>query len=143
MVRIAALVIACVISTVCSAHGADARDARLVWSSFQCATYAEYSGDQTERERLFTLGVATARTLIDAIRNHEIADADLQREAPIGLLLSLGGPSTDFMVGVIFAHVSDDAFDEINRETGNSSDRDLRHVVASNLFQHHNCTLIR
>ena len=85
--------------------------ARTAWSAFQCGTYAEMSGDKKEQERLFILGVVSARNFIEALQSKQIPAEVFSAEVPLGVSLVLQGPSTDFMVGRVFENAMRDAFE--------------------------------
>jgi len=123
----------------------------VMWSAFSCATYAELSGDESEQKRLFNLGYAAGAKFLDGINSQTIPEAE-RREAPIGVLLRLGGPSIDFMLGRIFEGANEDAFDRGVKEDSNGlpllnpsdwADGELRIAKARNKFRGSNCALIQ
>ena len=138
-------------------QGADERrDTRpnqglLMWSAFSCATYAEHAGNEREQKRLFDIGYRAGRTFIDGIKNQTIAEAE-RREAPIGVLLRLGGPSIDFMIGRIFESAGEYAYDKVVK-TDNSglavldpsewATGELKVIRAQSEYRESNCKLIQ
>lgn len=130
----------CVLS---EAEAATPDQAALSWAAFECATFAEHSGERAQQERLFNLGLASGREFIVAMQRHEFTDEQVNNSAPVGFLLSLGGPSVDFMLGVVFAHASQHGFERITERAGQRLDRELMQVVAGNLFRENNCALLR
>ncbi|MDN5865718.1 MAG: hypothetical protein L0I62_11000, partial [Gammaproteobacteria bacterium] len=54
-----------------------ANTARLMWSAFSCATFAEISGDKKEQERLFELGYKAGKTFVDGVRTKTISEAEI------------------------------------------------------------------
>lgn len=137
---------------VVEAGAADkANDARIMWSAFSCAVYAEISGNNKEHERLFEVGYKAGKAFVDGVRNKTIAEAEV-KEAPVGVLWHMGGPTTDFVVGRVFEAASEDAYDEVVKEDSSGApildplkwaDDELKVVRAKNKFQSANCTLVR
>jgi hypothetical protein len=127
------------------AMAADAGQGRLAWSAFECSTYAELAGNEAEQVRLFTLGYNNGREFLAALQAGQIDQQAADDQTPIGLLMNLGGPSIDFMLGRVFAAASKNAFDKVHEETGDRLDRrqEIRQVVASNMYQSSNCALLR
>lgn len=125
--------------------------ARLMWSAFSCATFAELSGDRKEQERLFELGYKAGKIFVDGVRTKTISEAEV-KEAPVGVLWHMGGPTTDFVVGRIFEAATDDAYDKVVKEDNAGlpiidpskwADDELKTIRAKNKYQGSNCTLVR
>jgi hypothetical protein len=115
----------------------------VMWSACSCATYAELSGNEPEQKRLFNIGYTAGRKFLDGIKDQTITEAD-RREAPIGVLIRLGGPSIDFMLGRIFEGANEDAFDHVVKEDNNGlpllnpsdwADGELKVTKARNKFR--------
>lgn len=124
---------------------------RVTWSAFTCATYAEMSGNKTEHGRLFKLGYEAAKKFIEGLREKTIPDEEA-RLAPMSLMMLLGGPSTDFMVGRIFENAMTDAYDSIAKEDSSGmpleptkwvTDAGIQKIIASTMYVEANCELIR
>lgn len=121
----------------------DASHAQLAWSAFKCSTLAEMSDNRAEQERLFMLGYDRGRGVLLALQAGQIDEQAVRDQAPIGFTMSASGPSVDFMLGNIFASASGFAFDDVTRETNNSLDRELRQIIAGNMYRSSNCALLR
>ncbi len=128
-----------------------ANTARLMWSAFSCATFAEMSGDKKEQERLFELGYKAGKSFVDGVRTKTISEAEI-KEAPVGVLWHMGGPTTDFVIGRIFEAATNDAFDEVVKEDSAGlpitdpskwANDELKTIRAKNKYQSSNCTLVR
>jgi hypothetical protein len=127
-----------------------ARLARTAWSAFQCATYAEMSGDKKEQARLFDVAFKAARDFIEAAKIGQIPAEVARSQVPIGVSMLLQGPSTEFIVGRIFENSTRDAYDDVvKKENGlpldNSEwvrDDALRISKAKNLYHRSNCVLL-
>ena len=128
---------------------------RVAWSAFECSTYAELSNDTREQSRLFQVGYTAGKKFVDGVQLKTIPNEVIQ-EAPVGLLLSLGGPSTDFMLGRIFSAATGDAFDAVVKEddsgvqrapaewlTDDKSDGKAKVARAKAKYLRSNCVLIR
>jgi hypothetical protein len=133
-----------------SAYSAE-NSARLMWSAFSCATFAEMSGDQSEQKRLFDLGYMSGRIFVHGVRSKTISEAEI-RKAPVGVLSRMAGPTTDFVVGRIFEAAMNDAFDEVVKEDSAGlpifdpsmwADEKLQVVRAKNKYRQSNCALVR
>ena len=122
---------------------------RLMWAAFVCSTYAEMFDDRIERERLFTLGYAAGRRLLD---DWATLPEERRRGIPVGVLLRLAGPSVDFIIGRIFEGAAEDAFDKVVKtdSTGRPitdplkwAGEELKVVNAVNRYQRSNCALLK
>ena len=125
--------------------------ARVMWSAFSCATYAEMSGNKREQERLFEVGYNAGRTFVDGVKNKMIPETEA-KDAPIGVLMVMSGPTTDFIIGRIFEAATEDAYDKVVKEDSAGlpildpskwADDKLKVIRAKNKYQSSNCTLIR
>lgn len=125
---------------------------RLAWSAFRCSVYAEMSGDAKEQERLFHLGYASSQKFVDGIKDKTISEAEA-REAPIGVLILLRGPSVDFMIGRIFENAMQDAFDSVVKSNVDGTtiynpsdwvhDDEVKRTRAQAKYVSANCELLR
>jgi hypothetical protein len=141
------------LTNVSAAQGAveKARQARTMWSAFQCGIYAEMSGEREEQARLFDVGIKAGRDFIDAINKKQIPPDVAEREVPIGVNLVFGGPTPDFIIGRIFESASKDAFDSIvTKDNGialeNSKwvmDSELRKAKAKTQYLKGNCVIVK
>jgi len=125
--------------------------AHVMWSAFSCAAYAEMSGNKQEQERLFKIGYDAGRAFVDGVKNKTITEAET-KGAPIGVLMLMGGPTTDFIIGRIFESATADAYDKVVKEdsaglpiidSSEWADDKLRVIRAKNKYQSSNCALIR
>jgi hypothetical protein len=125
---------------------------RVTWAAFQCATFAEMSGNEKEQKRLFELAVKAGREFLKALESGDISREAVNSEVPIGVIMLLAGPSTDFILGRIFEGAMGEAFDDIvKRDSGGISlptsewvyDKDIRRTKASSRFTKNNCALVR
>jgi hypothetical protein len=128
-----------------------ARDGRVTWSAFECATFAELSGDTKEQERLFTAGVKAGRQLVEALQKGRISREAMSSEVPIGVTMLLAGPSVDFIIGRIFENATRDAYDNVvKRKDGLAlpvddwvRDDGLTKSIAQQKYSQGNCRLIQ
>jgi len=136
--------------SIMQAAKAETNRGLLTWSAFQCATYAEISGDTKEQARLFQLGYETGQMLVNDLQDGTIDEAET-RKIPIGIRFVLGGPSIDFVVGRIFAAAVDDAYDSIVKTDSSGliqpdpakwADDELKKIRAMSEFQNSNCALL-
>ncbi len=127
------------------------RDAYTVMVAFECATYAEIAGKKTENERLFTLGYETAQKFLAAGISGELSP-DEEKKIPMGILMSLGGPTSEFQIGRIFSDTARRAGDRVHKEDyrGNDLpigewefDEAITRPKARIFFEQSNCQAIR
>ena len=93
-----------------------ARQGKLAFVAFSCATLARHMGDDTKAKTAFNVGVESAREFVEAIRSNRVLGSDLRSQVPLLVMRSLRGPSTDFIVGRIFQVSSDYQDDYINEQ---------------------------
>ncbi|MDT8429372.1 MAG: hypothetical protein RQ757_11455 [Pseudomonadales bacterium] len=124
---------------------------RLMWSAFTCATFAELSGNEEEQTRLFAVGYAVGTEFVREVKEKTISESEFNA-APVGVLLTLGGPSVDFIVGRIFENAMNDAFDSVVKEDSNGltipdptkwARDELKAIRAENKYHNSNCELLR
>jgi len=123
----------------------------LVWSAFECSTFAELAGDKNEQRRLFDLGHRTGVAFLTAVASGTAKEEE-RAQAPVGLLMRLGGPNPDFMLGRIFEGANEDSFDQVVK-TNNEGvavddprrwlEGDARVQKAKSEFSKANCALLR
>jgi len=122
-----------------------------MWSAFSCAAYAEMSGNKQEQERLFKVGYDAGRTFVDGVKNKTISETEV-KDAPIGVLMHMNGPTTDFIIGRIFEVATADAYNKVVKEDSAGlpiidpfkwADDKLKVIRAENKYHSSNCTLIR
>lgn len=125
--------------------------ALLMWSAFSCATYAEISGNKQEQERLFEVGYNAGCTFVDGFKNKTITETET-KDAPLGVLMLMSGPTTDFIIGRIFESATEDAYAKVVKENSAGllifdpskwADNELRIIRAKNKYQSANCALIQ
>ena len=129
----------------------NARDGRVMWSAFQCATFAEMSGSNQEQDRLFGIGMKTGRRFVEALQNNQISPEAMRSEVPIGVTMLLAGPSVDFIIGRIFENATRDAFDSIVKQKNGVlmpvddwvQDQEVRKLIAQRKYLQGNCGLIQ
>lgn len=124
---------------------------RLAWTAFQCASYAEMASLKEEQARLFQIGYAAGKEFVEGIENKTIPEDEI-KQAPWFLLVLLGGPSIDFMIGRIFQFAAEQAHDNVTKLDTNGipleasrwvTDETLKTIIAKNKYNSSNCELIR
>jgi hypothetical protein len=128
-----------------------ARLARVMWSAFQCATYADYAQDNSERARLIEIGLKAGREFLEAAKAGQITPEAGNAEVPEVIMPFLGGPSVDFALGRIFESSINDAADEIIKKRNGLylqstewvTDESLQKSKAQTEFQKGNCKALR
>ncbi len=150
LVAVAACI--CVADVAFSESHQKFRLGRVMWSAFQCSTYAELSKDQDEQARLFQDGYRTGAEFIEAVASKEISVDEIRSGVPIGVGMNLAGPSADFIIGRIFENAMRDAYDSIVREDSAGMpleinewvrDDEIKEAKARTEYLKSNCELIR
>lgn len=130
---------------------------RLMWSAFECATYAELAGtkelagNKNEQARLFQLGYSAGEKFLAGIKNGTITKTETA-DAPWAVVMLLGGPTSDFMIGRIYQSASDDAFEAVVEKDDNGevlapskwvTDPNTKASIAWGKYNRSNCALIQ
>ena len=89
---------------------------RLLWSAFECSSYADMAGRPEEQQRLLGVGVDIGRRFVDGVRNKTIPEAEISSTVPVAVLTAMAGPTTDFVLGRIYATAAQQAFDRVSKE---------------------------
>ena len=124
---------------------------RVSWSSFQCATWADMSGNKKEHAPLFVVGLKAGREFINAVRSGQVTAKLAKQEAPIEVTTLLEGPSTDFLLGRIFQSAGLDAYDKIVKEENGIllepskwiNDKELIKTKAQTRYLNGNCAALK
>jgi hypothetical protein len=115
---------------------------QVTWSAFECASWAGVMKDRVEQDRLFNIGLSSGRRFIDAVRAGKVRENDISVQVPVGLVMLLQGPSTDFMLGRIFERVQDHALKEVVSSKDTINEPAVQAVIAGNKFRSSNCQLL-
>ena len=117
----------------------------IMWSAFQCSTYAEMSDtlvDKSERERLHLVGLNAGRTFLEAMKAGQIPEQALREAVPINVLQRREGPSNEVIIDKIYAAATGQARDYIvKRKTGIWGPTEKQE--AQSYYVNSNCILIR
>ncbi|MEN5397127.1 hypothetical protein ABE612_06420 [Achromobacter xylosoxidans] len=98
-------------------------------------------GDSAASERLFLHGMAQGQQFLKDMQAGRINSSDIHSEVPIGVLDSLSGPSSDFILGRIFESATQVAFHDF-KAVGLDKYMDERRAFAQAKFTQSNCRLI-
>ena len=102
-------------------------------SAFQCAVVAT---DAKEKDRLFTLGLKSGRDFIETAKNKPDLYAKVRSQIPM-LWTMTGGPTTDFILGQVYAQFEADIYKKFD------SDEKLWKVIKDNMYREKNCALLQ
>jgi hypothetical protein len=115
---------------------------RIMWSAFECSTYAELSDYNSEQERLHLVGLNAGRTFLEAMKAGQVSEQALREAVPINVLQRLEGPSNEVIIDKIYAAATGYARDYIvKRKTGIWGPTEKQE--ARSYYTNHNCILIR
>lgn len=141
------LLFACCLAVLPAAASAesDSRQAAsagsATWAAFECHALANTIGDSAASERLFLHGMAQGQQFLKDMQAGRINSSDIHSEVPIGVLDSLSGPSSDFILGRIFESATQVAFHDF-KAVGLDKYMDERRAFAQAKFTQSNCRLI-
>jgi hypothetical protein len=148
----AATIVAALLQTSCVlAQEVTSREAYVVMVAFECATFAQIAGNETESQRLFILGYETAQKWMKGVISGQLSPEE-EKKIPMGILDSLGGPTLEFQIGRIYADTARRVSDRVWQQdlSGNALpqeewefDKKIRKDKASTLFNRENCIAIR
>lgn len=143
-------VIIALLPQITAASEEDAKAAMVMFTAFECGTYAELSGDTERQGELFEHGLAAGNQFFAAIKAGTITEEEHRKHVPYILPMLAGGPSTDFVLGRIFEHVMNAAYDDVVKHdlAGLAlpmdewiNDDELKKSRAKLLYQRGNCDL--
>ena len=115
---------------------------KLAWSAFECSSVASVSGNDKERERLFSIGYDSGKRFVQALQAGKISKADGLNIAPSGFLMLAHGPTIDFILGRVFESAQDNALKDVFATNGNLNSEKLQTTIANNRFHERNCALL-
>jgi len=115
---------------------------KKLWVAFECSALASKSGNPKEQDRLFLYGYETGKKFIESIKKNKIKKEDISSTAPIGVMMLLQGPSTDFMLGRIFGGALENALKDVFITNEKYNSEEIQKIIAENKFQKQNCELI-
>jgi len=114
----------------------------IMWSAFQCSTYAELSDYKSEQERLHRVGLNAGRAFLEAKKAGQIPEQALREAVPINVLQRLEGPSNEAIIDTIYAAATGSARNYIvKRKTGIWGPTEKQE--ARSYYTNSNCILIR
>ena len=88
---------------------------------------------------------------MEAAKSGAISDSDWDSIVPVGVRMTMAGPSIDFVLGRLFALANDDAFDQVAKRDATGMplapedyvlDDEVQAVIASNLMRRSNCSVL-
>ncbi len=129
----------------------DAKAAMVMWTAFECGTYAEMSGNSERQAALFERGMTAGRQFFAAIEAGTITEEEQQNNVPFIVRMLAAGPSIDFILGRIFENAMNSAFDDVVKEDMAGmplpmeewlNDDELEKSRAQVLYQRGNCDLL-
>lgn len=114
---------------------------RSSWSAFECSVLAGYSNSK-EAERLFRYGYSQGITFVNALRENKVKQEDLSNTVPMGMLLHIQGPTSDFALGRVYEKASDSGLKDIIKSGDKMNDKDIQRMLAEGRYTQQNCSLI-
>ncbi len=113
------------------------------WSAFECSALAGQIKNAGEQERLFRYGYDKGKKFIEAVKANEASREDILKDAPVGVLWRLQGPTADFILGRIYSAAEDEALDDVlKKDPQNMNSDEVQKILVENKFRKQNCSLI-
>ena len=114
-----------------------------IWPAFTCSVAASILKDHEAQQRLFKLGYEGGKKFIGAIQENKVTEEEL-RSSGIGVnvLLSLSGPTPDFVMGTIWSQAADHFYDEISEECTSCMTGEIRRMWVEKRYRDMNCDVI-
>ena len=149
-----AVAAAILLATVSFGYSSDesARAAKTMYSAWLCSTYAELKGDTAEQGRLFMMGHEKGKEFIGAVLAGTINGKESRTIVPMTVVVLMGGPTHDFILGRIFQNAAGQAYDDIATKDANGvpfppadyvTDDELMTSIASTKYSRANCEVLR
>jgi hypothetical protein len=141
----------CLLPSTGAASVEDAKAARVMWTAFECGTYAELAGKADRASELYTTGLDAGRRFYAALEAGTMTDEELSQYAPFILGSLNAGPSVDFILGRVFQYATDAARADVSKEDQNGLplpiedwilEPELITAKAATLYTAGNCDLI-
>lgn len=111
------------------------------WSAFECSVLAGYS-NQKEQERLFNYGYSQGVVFINALRDNKVKQEDLYNKVPIGMMMHIQGPTSDFALGRVYEKAADSGLKDIVKSGDKMNDKDIQQMLAEGRYSQQNYQLI-
>lgn len=129
-----------------------ARDSLVMMAHWDCATWAGIANDTEGRaEHHFQRGLESGRRFVEAARSGSISEEEWDSTVPVYVAMSMGGPTSDFVLGRLFEVISGYAFDQVTKRDAYGqalpledyvNDPAVQAVIASNLMRRANCSVL-
>jgi|SRR5690625_204035 len=115
----------------------------LMWASFSCAALAKEAKEGLEHDRLFEYGYMQGKKFLLAYVSQEVSYRELATSRiPVGIVLSLEGPSIDFVLGRIYEMRIQGATSQVQFSEGKITDVKDQPEIAKRLYREQNCSVI-
>lgn len=111
------------------------------WSAFECSVLAGYSNPK-EQERLFNYGYSQGITFINALRENKVKQEDLYNKVPMGMMMHIQGPTSDFALGRVYEKAADSGLKDIIKSGDKMNDKGIQQMLAEGRYSQRNCQLI-
>lgn len=111
------------------------------WSAFECSVLAGYS-NQKEQERLFMFGYSQGIAFINALRENKVKQEDLYNNVPMGLMMHIQGPTSEFALGRVYEKAAESGLKDIVKSGDKMNDKDMQKMLAEGRYTQRNCPLI-
>ena len=119
---------------------------------WRCQTWSGMIGDEETALAHFNQGYASGIRFLTAVRAGQIDQAEFDRTVPVYILMSLQGPSDDFVLGRLYEMTTQQAYDKIVTKGEDGvplkpseyvMDRGVQSVMAEALMRSSNCIALR
>lgn len=111
------------------------------WSAFECSVLAGY-GNPKEQERLFKYGYSQGITFVNDLKENKVKQEDLYNKVPMGMMMHIQGPTSDFALGRVYEKAVDSGLKDIIKSGDKINDKDVQKILAEGQYTKQNCQLI-
>jgi hypothetical protein len=98
-----------------------ARLSLVMMANWNCGTWAEMSNDTQAQADHWQRGYEAGRGFVDGAKAGRISREDVNAIVPMNVLLTLQGPSTEFVLGRLHHMIASDAHDEVSARDENGN----------------------
>ncbi|MBY5684817.1 hypothetical protein HFO32_22095 [Rhizobium leguminosarum] len=139
-------------TTTAWASPEDAKLSMIAFSAWECHVYANRAGDQAESERLFILGMETAKEFVVKLKAGEISKQDTFQHSPMAVMNLMQGPNNDFILGRFYELVASSSFEKITQKDSAGQQMEWKdwitdpatiRSIAETKFRQANCSMIK
>lgn len=114
---------------------------KLAYRAFECTHLASAQSDETEKMRLFQIGLQQARKAAEAYKNGLVTQDELSKKE-ILIAFFFDGPSPDFIAGQMYEGAGNNVWLQIRSEIGSTAPLSESRRVTKQIYDQKNCEFV-